>query len=254
MKLFKGVRSVLRKLKGKKPDNTGTKTNRQTETKKQATNSQRPKMVTPLTAEDIERLKQHKDLSMNITQDELLASYCTHKFNGAIRIKQDLDESLSCDICGEVFKLHSLEEEDVKETIVKVIDLLNTIKLQYMDISPEVAKNVFPIIPILHKVPKLAKLAKNNFASYEAASMFSAMQPFYNKLPEYGQPFSTYPYSHIVTGNDEYCNHLGLDGCCSALKTNNDGTSECEICHSKLNAKQTKAVLEMVEQNKRNMK
>ena len=133
-----------------------------------ATNYQRPLMTQPLTKEEISLLQDKGGaFSTKVTQEDMLKSYCTHKNNGTVVAYQNPDGSFTCPICGETFEMLDLTKESVEADVKKVIDDMQNIKLTYLDISSEVARQYFPLIPLLQKLPKLAVMAAANFAKYE---------------------------------------------------------------------------------------
>ena len=131
-------------------------------------NFQRPQMTQPLTPEEMAILADKGGaFSTKVTQEDMLKAYCTHKKNGTIVAIQNPDGSFTCPICGETFDYNSLEKADIEADVKKVIDDIQSIKLTYLDIGTEVARQYFPIIPLLNKLPQLAVMASNNFAKYE---------------------------------------------------------------------------------------
>ena len=169
-----------------------------------AQNYQRPQMTQPLTPEEMNILADKGGaFSTKVTQEDMLKAYCTHKKNGAIVIMQNPDGSLTCPICGETFDQTSLEKADIEADVKKVIDDIQNIKLTYLDIGTEVARQYFPIIPLLAKLPQLAVMASNNFAKYEQGSAminggnspygFAQFNNLMNGGMMYGQPQMMYP-------------------------------------------------------------
>lgn len=169
-----------------------------------APNYQRPQMTQPLTPEEMNILADKGGaFSTKVTQEDMLKAYCTHKKNGAIVVVQNPDGSLTCPICGETFDNSSLEKMDIEADVKKVIDDIQSIKLAYLDIGTEVARQYFPIIPLLRKLPQLAVMAANNFAKYEAGTAmmnagnspygFAAFNNMMNGGMYYGQPMYGQP-------------------------------------------------------------
>ena len=128
-------------------------------------------MTQPLTNEEKAILKSKGgEFNTKVTQEDLLKSYCTHKENGVIVASQNQDGSYTCPICGETFNATSLDKADLEADVNKVIDDLQNVKLTYLDIPAEVARQYFTLIPLLKKLPQLGVIASNNWAKYENAT------------------------------------------------------------------------------------
>lgn len=146
-------------------------------------------MTQPLTNEEKAILKgKGGEFSTKVTQEDLLKSFCTHKDNGAIVASRNEDGSFICPICHETFNAASLDKADLEADVNKIIDDLQNIKLTYVDIPAEVARQYFSIIPLLKKLPQLGVIASNNWASYENANpgMIGGNSPYgiaqYNQM------------------------------------------------------------------------
>lgn len=125
-------------------------------------------MTQPLTPEEMSILTDKGGaFSIKVTQEDMYKAYCTHKKNGKIVATANPDGTFTCPICGETFEFRSMDKDSVTEDINKVIDDMQTIKLTFLDIGTEVARQYFPIIPLLKKLPQLASMAAANWAKYE---------------------------------------------------------------------------------------
>ena len=130
-----------------------------------------PSMNNPLTEEEIKTLnKNGGGWNTAISNEDLLRSVCTHKHNGKFTLRNNGDGTLTCTTCQETFQDLDLDPAYVKETTDAMKNILQIIKTCYIDIPANTAREFFPIIPLLEKVPKLAEIAVQNFAQYENGS------------------------------------------------------------------------------------
>lgn len=124
-------------------------------------------MTQPLTPAEIQQLKQKAPaFSLAVDPTELLASYCTHKEGNKIVVTQNASGELYCPICNATFSPNWTTEQ-VQEAAKIMEDILQTIKLQYLNIPEGVAKQYFAILPLLRKAPKLYEISCNEFAKQE---------------------------------------------------------------------------------------
>lgn len=172
-----------------------------------------------LTSDEIKSLQQ-KDaqFSLGLTQEEVLRGVCNHRNpegDGDALVYDPVTGEARCTICGYTFRPvdASLKPEDIKESVANVIDVLQTIKLMYIDLPAQAAKDYFPIIPLLEKIPQLFEYAAKNMTKHDAYNwqysnrnmgtmamfqnlnaMFGAMngmqyqQPQFQQQPMMGQP------------------------------------------------------------------
>ena len=125
-----------------------------------------------LTDEEIKTLTKvkPKPLNLNISKKDYLRSLCTHSDNYGkdILIRKE-DGSVYCPICGAEFNaIDNVERKDIEDDINKVINYIQTIKF-IGNFPREIAEAIYPIIPLLKKIPELYELTVNNFntAPYE---------------------------------------------------------------------------------------
>ncbi len=149
-------------------------------------------MTQPLTQEEMSILTDKGGaFSIKVTQEDMYKAYCTHKKNGSIVATSNPDGTFTCPICGETFEFRSMDKDSITEDINKVIDDMQTIKLTFLDIGTEVARQYFPIIPLLKKLPQLASMAAANWAKYES--------PNYQD-PNVVSPYGMAAYNQLMGG------------------------------------------------------
>lgn len=130
-----------------------------------------------LTDEEIQRLVQKENtFSLAITETESLRAKCNHKWQDGIHdaIVETEDGKCVCQICG--YEFNPIEagtsSETLEEMVKDVLDILQTIKMLYFDMSPEIASEFFKIIPLMEKIPKLFEMACKNYAKYDKLNSF----------------------------------------------------------------------------------
>ena len=115
-------------------------------------------------------MKKENNFSLALTQPEIMKSQCTHRTIDGLHdaLVEEEDGTVRCSICG--YKFRPLSEstsiESIQESVNEIVDVLQTIKLLWIDINPEPAKEYFPVIPLVEKIPELFKLAASNFAKH----------------------------------------------------------------------------------------
>lgn len=118
----------------------------------------------PLTAEDERELhKGPSALSLDIPKENMLRAKCTHRDPNTrqftVRMADD-GNGCVCTKCGAKFNVvDNVDMKQIEEVIGGAIDILQTIKLAYVDMTPEVVQTYFVILPFLELAPKLYEAA-----------------------------------------------------------------------------------------------
>ena len=126
-----------------------------------------------LTPEQIKQLQQNQQqFSLAITQEEFLRGVCNHRSPDGTQDSLALDPNTgeaTCTICGYSFKPldPSVDMKSISDAVENITDILQTIKLLYVDLPPEAAKEYFQIIPLIAKIPQLFEFAAKNMAKHE---------------------------------------------------------------------------------------
>lgn len=126
-----------------------------------------------LSPEQIKKLQQKgTEFSLAITEDEMLRGYCNHRNiegTGDSLTFDPITQEAICTICGYKFRPidASIKPEEIQECVDKIVDILQTIKIMFVDLPPEAAKEYFPIIPLIEKIPKLFEVAAKNMNKHE---------------------------------------------------------------------------------------
>ena len=156
-----------------------------------------------LTPEQIKKLQQKgTEFSLAITEDEMLRGSCNHRNIDGTGDSLSFDpvtQEAYCTICGYKFRPvdASITPEEIQEDVNKIVDVLQTIKIMFVDLPPAAAMEFFPIIPLLEKVPKLFELAVKNMNKHEyngwnysnrnmgAMNMFNNLQNIFAGMNNY---------------------------------------------------------------------
>lgn len=164
-----------------------------------------------LTEEEINQLmKTGSSFSLAITREEQLRGICNHRTADGMGDALTVDEvtgALKCAICGYTFHQvdPSMTAEEIKENIKVVIDMLQTIKLMFIDLPVESSREYFQLIPLLEKLPGLFEIAAKNMAKHEtfgwnyqnpnmsAYSMFQNLSNIFGGGMMTGQPVYQQP-------------------------------------------------------------
>lgn len=154
----------------------------------------------PLTQEEINKLREEPKFSIQIDEKDMLRAYCGHQNpDGSSALKMDADGSFVCDICKSRLKLNAYSEEEVREMVDNIINIINVSKLTWRPPN-EVARQYYQIIPLLELFKKIWSISNEHFNRY--ISIFTSgndpiqSNPFYsnnfntlnNLLFGYGQP------------------------------------------------------------------
>jgi hypothetical protein len=181
------------------------------------------KQTSTLTQEEYNRLmKQENRFSLALTETEVLRGLCNHRSLDGMKdmLTQDPDGTVRCEVCGYRFEPvdPSMTEEDVKESVKLITDILQTIKLLFIDMPVSASREFFQIIPLLEKVPDLFKLAVSNFSKHEnvnawgyrgqnmgTMNLFNMLSGALNGgMPMYGQPQYQQPFQQQPMNNGYY--------------------------------------------------
>lgn len=138
-----------------------------------------------LSPDEITALRQNQsNLVLGIDQVDYMKGACNHHDNnGNITCTMNQDGSYTCNICGEKFYYMSYSQQDLEDTVSRMLDYLQTMKMMFVDLPPEAAKTFFQIIPLIKKLPKLYEVANSNFSKYEAYGNGSI-------YPQYVNPYT----------------------------------------------------------------
>lgn len=158
-----------------------------------------------LTDEQIKTLQQTgTSFSLGLTERDVLRAKCTHRQPGGMKDSLVFDPNTGlarCTICGYEFRPIDADTniEDILDSVARIIDILQTIKILFPTLPADAVGEYFQIIPLLEKIPELFKLAVKEFAkgdinpwSYSSNNMGGAAM-FANLVNSFGNGFATQP-------------------------------------------------------------
>lgn len=131
------------------------------------------KFNNPLTADQIKRLQaKESQFSLGLTEEEQLRGICNHRnIEGtADTLSYDpITGEAVCQICGYKFKPiePDVTLDVIQEDVDRIVDILQTVKLMYIDLPADAAREYFQIIPLIEKIPQLFKFAGTNMSKHE---------------------------------------------------------------------------------------
>ena len=135
-----------------------------------------PQMKNHLTQEEIQKLIQKENqFSLAITETEKLRAACNHRWDqpqpdGKLdAIVENADGTCRCAICGYEFSPIDINttQDMLDNTVRDMLDILQTIKILYVDMPSDIAKQFFTVIPTLERVPKLFERAAKSWMKYD---------------------------------------------------------------------------------------
>lgn len=137
------------------------------------TPEQAVKVHNTLTPEEIDTLMAKEgQFSLQMTRDEYLKGICNHRSKDGTHDMLVFDPTTGearCAICGYKFRPidASVNSDTIKEAVENIIDILQTIKIMYIDLPAEASKEFMQIIPLIGKIPQLFEFAVKNTMKHE---------------------------------------------------------------------------------------
>ena len=139
---------------------------------------QQEKFYNYLTPEEMESLKGKADqFSITPTSYEITRARCNHRSQNGEKDALIWDPNtgrVRCSICGYEFMPTDpdLSQDAIIEAKDKIVDLLQTIKLLFVDFNPDSAREFYQILPYIEKIPQLYDFAAKNFAKHDLNNTF----------------------------------------------------------------------------------
>jgi hypothetical protein len=135
---------------------------------------QMPKRNNTLTDEEIKKIQANKtQFTLTITEDEHLRAICNHRtadgMYDALEADPEDPTAVVCKVCGQKFTPIMTDSpiDYVMQITNDFVNLLQTIKIMFIDLPNDAARQFFDIIPLAKKTPELFSIAAKNLAKYE---------------------------------------------------------------------------------------
>ena len=133
-----------------------------------------PEPTNPLSKDEMAMLKQKApQFSLAVSQVDALQAICTHRDQNGETLIQNADGSVTCAICGKTFTPVNADPQTIEQIFKSVVDVLETMKIMYMDIPNDVTKAYFQMIPYLEKGPQLYKIANDHYSRYNNSGVMA---------------------------------------------------------------------------------
>lgn len=140
---------------------------------------QMPKRNNTLTDEEIKKIQANRtQFTLAISEDEHLRAICNHRtadgLNDALETDPEDPNVVVCKVCGQKFTpiMTDSPADYVQNITDEFINLLQTIKIMFVDLPNDAARQFFDIIPMAKKTPELFSMAAKNLAKYENYGMY----------------------------------------------------------------------------------
>ena len=136
-----------------------------------------PLMTNGLSPEEIKELRKvgNQAAIPQVTQLELSKTKCTHRDpeKNCFTTVDNGDGTVTCTICKETFTPVAYNKEQVSDLVDDIINVLQTTKMNYLDMSPAAVSEFFKMIPLLRRTPELYQQSLNVFNKYDQTQMFN---------------------------------------------------------------------------------
>ena len=145
-----------------------------------------------LTEDEIKKLQYRPQFSLAITEEDHLRAMCNHRApdGSSYTLESDpIDPSVQvCKICGHRFTPieTNAPEEFVQEITDQFVNLLQTIKISFIDFPEDAARTFYDLIPMAQKAPELFKLAMKNMSKYDTAGSYGFQNQYQGTISMLG--------------------------------------------------------------------
>ena len=158
------------------------------------------RIASTLSPEQIKMLRdQGSTFSLGLTEEEMLRAICNHRSEDGLSdtlVYDPVTGTAKCTICGYEFRPiePNVNFDSIKEDIKRVEDIIQTTKLMYIDLPQQAAKEYYPILGLLEKLPQLVEYAAKNMAKHDnynymydnrnmgAAAMFANLSNMFSNM------------------------------------------------------------------------
>ena len=120
-------------------------------------------MTQGLNPEQLKSLRKTGGFNLEISEEELWRSFCTHRYDNRFATSMDEEGYMTCSLCGTKFRPFEGNVNDARELVNKTVDLLETTKMQSLTLSPKIIQEYFQIEPVLKRLPELFAQSQNDY-------------------------------------------------------------------------------------------
>ena len=196
------------------------------------TPQQQVKQMNILSADEIQTLmKQENKFTLALTQMDKMKAACNHRRADGLgdSLVENPDGTVTCQICGYTFKPvdpATSGEEYLKAAVAEIVDILQTVKMLWIDVDPQVLREYSQVLPLIEKLPELYNIAVKNYSNHENSNawnyagknmstlqMFSLLSGFMNGAGQPNQVQFATPQpqqpGYYQTANGMYSNGFG---------------------------------------------
>lgn len=119
-------------------------------------------MTQGLSKDQISALRKTGGFDLNISEEELWRSFCTHRQDDKFTVSIDDEGNMTCALCGTKFKPFDGTVAEASDLVKRTVDLLETTKMQCITLPPKTIQDFFQIEPMLKKLPELFNISQND--------------------------------------------------------------------------------------------
>lgn len=118
--------------------------------------------------------KKEEGWNLAVTEEEANRARCNHyDENGNPALIPNVDGTYTCSICGYTFNImENYADQEVEQSCRVVEDLLQTIKIMYINLDPTVGREFFQILAFIKKIPKLYRVASNFWKKMQGGNVY----------------------------------------------------------------------------------
>lgn len=121
-------------------------------------------MTQGLTKEQLDSLRKSPGgFALNISNEDILRSYCTHRLDNKFMVKEDEEGNFICSLCGAKFKPFNGTGEEARQITEHFLDFMETTKMQALKLPPKTIQDVFQIMPVIKHLPELYEYSRNDY-------------------------------------------------------------------------------------------
>ncbi len=164
-----------------------------------------------LSPETINQLrKDTEQFNLAVTEEEVARAQCNHRNNDTTSsLVPSEDGGVTCTICGYHFAVtEELEDAHVQAATDLIENILQTSKIMYMSLDSSLGKQFFQIIAFIRKIPKLYRIASNDYKKYASVQGYTQDIP-QNAFAIFGA--LTNPNVGYAFNNQQYTGQPGMN-------------------------------------------